>query len=57
MSNEELKNRLEVLKEELKSVKGTECLVYSRVVGYFSPTSEWNKGKLSEFEDRVTFKV
>ena len=26
--------------------------VYSRVVGYFRPTQDWNKGKLSEFTDR-----
>lgn len=27
--------------------------VYSRVVGYFRPTSCWNKGKQSEFADRL----
>lgn len=26
--------------------------IYSRVVGYYRPTSQWNKGKQSEFEDR-----
>jgi len=33
------------------------CEVYSRVVGYLSPTNRWNNGKKSEFEDRKTFKV
>jgi anaerobic ribonucleoside-triphosphate reductase len=32
------------------------CDVYSRVVGYFTPTRQWNKGKQEEFKNRVTFK-
>ena len=35
----------------------TACEVYSRVVGYLRPTSQWNKGKQQEFNDRKTFKV
>ena len=31
------------------------CLVYSRVVGYLSPVSIWNKGKKAEWADRVDF--
>jgi hypothetical protein len=31
--------------------------IYSRVAGYFRPTSQWNKGKQSEFGDRVSVKV
>jgi len=26
--------------------------VYSRVVGYYRPVCQWNKGKQSEFADR-----
>lgn len=33
------------------------CEVYSRVVGYLRPTSQWNKGKQAEYTDRKTFKV
>ncbi len=29
--------------------------VYSRVVGYFRPVNQWNKGKQAEFHDRVCF--
>jgi len=29
--------------------------VYSRVVGYLSPLSNWNKGKVSEFNKRATY--
>ena len=31
--------------------------VWSRVVGYCRPVSQWNKGKQAEFEDRVEFKL
>lgn len=33
----------------------TKCEVYSRVVGFLSPLSQWNKGKKEEFRDRRTF--
>jgi anaerobic ribonucleoside-triphosphate reductase len=36
--------------------KKQKCEIYSRVVGYLSPVSEWNKGKKEEFKDRRTFK-
>ncbi len=35
----------------------TECTVYSRVVGWITPTKCYNKGKLSEYNDRKTYKV
>ena len=28
------------------------CEIYSRVVGYFRPVSQWNPGKQQEFKDR-----
>ena len=28
--------------------------VYSRVVGYYRPVSQWNKGKQEEFSNRKT---
>ena len=31
------------------------CEIYSRVVGYLRPVSQWNKGKQQEFKDRTTF--
>lgn len=36
-------------------VCGTECEVYSRVVGYLRPVDQWNDGKQSEFAIRRTF--
>lgn len=31
------------------------CEVYSRVVGYLRPVSQWNNGKQKEFKDRKEF--
>jgi len=36
---------------------GEECEVYSRVVGYLRPVSQWNAGKQAEFAQRRSFKV
>lgn len=35
--------------------KRTKCEVYSRVVGYLRPISQWNDGKKAEYHDRLTF--
>lgn len=34
---------------------GEKCEVYSRVVGYLRPVSQWNDGKQSEYKIRKTF--
>lgn len=31
--------------------------VFSRVTGYYTPVSAWNKGKLQEFKDRKSYSV
>jgi len=33
------------------------CEVYSRIVGYIRPVSQWNDGKKIEWKERKTFKV
>ena len=33
----------------------TKCEVYSRVVGYIRPVSNWNDSKQAEFGDRQKF--
>lgn len=53
----ELLLKIEALKNELADVKGTECEVYSRVVGYFRPVKQWNNGKQEEYYDRVTYEA
>ena len=34
---------------------GSECEIYSRIVGYIRPVKGWNKGKKAEFANRKTF--
>ena len=36
---------------------GRSCEIYSRVVGYLRPVSQWNDGKRAEFSQRKTFKI
>ena len=31
--------------------------IWSRVVGFFRPIQDWNKGKQEEFKDRKLFEV
>jgi len=39
----------------LKNFQETE--VYSRVVGYIRPVSQWNNGKKTEYNDRKEYKI
>jgi len=41
----------------MRKVKRQRCEVYSRVVGYIRPISQWNIGKQAEWDDRKMFKV
>lgn len=41
----------------IQTNKRTECIVYSRVVGWLTPTKCYNKGKVAEYNDRKTYKV
>jgi len=50
-----VKQEIESLKESLKTVKGTSTEVYTRIVGYYRPVSNWNAGKKEEYADRVEF--
>ncbi|WBF66587.1 ribonucleoside triphosphate reductase [Desulfovibrio subterraneus] len=34
---------------------GNEAEVYTRIVGYYRPVSQWNKGKQMEYDDRVCY--
>jgi ribonucleoside-triphosphate reductase len=44
-------------KQERCGICDTETEVYSRVVGYLRPVSQWNDGKRAEFEMRKIFKL
>lgn len=51
----ELESKIAELKIKKSEVKGTNCEVYSRVVGYLRPVQSWNKGKQEEFKMRKPF--
>jgi len=36
---------------------GSTCEVFSRIVGYLRPVSQWNEGKKKEYRDRKLFRV
>jgi len=36
-------------------MKKIQCEVYSRIVGYYRPIQNWNKGKKQEFQERKEF--
>lgn len=40
---------------ELKDEERTECEIFTRVMGYHRPVSEFNRGKKSEFKERKCF--
>ena len=42
-------------KEQDLESRRTKCEIYSRVVGYMRPVSQWNTGKQQEFKDRKVF--
>lgn len=41
----------------MKKTKRQQCEIYSRIVGYIRPISQWNIGKQAEFKDRKMFKI
>lgn len=43
--------------ERTQKAKVVPCEVYSRVVGYFRPVQNWNKGKQQEFNERKTARL
>jgi len=48
----EAKSKPIVKKLMVKKVKVIKAEVYSRVVGYYRPVQNWNKGKKEEFKER-----
>lgn len=42
---------------QVKILKRQACEVFSRVVGYLRPVSQWNDGKQAEFNQRKPYVV
>ncbi|MCX6807520.1 MAG: hypothetical protein NTZ80_01790 [Patescibacteria group bacterium] len=49
------KNNQSYDREDNPNSERMRCKVYSRVVGYIRPVSNWNDSKANEFAHRVTF--
>ena len=52
---EEISNEIKRQEELYGKAKGTESEVYSRIVGYYRTTKNWNKGKSQEFVERKEY--
>jgi len=52
-----IEDKISQLKAERDTAKGTNCEVYSRVVGYLRPVMMWNKGKREEFAMRKNIRM
>jgi len=40
-----------------KQVKRVRCKIFSRVVGYYAPVDNWNKGKRQEWAERRPYVI
>jgi anaerobic ribonucleoside-triphosphate reductase len=40
---------------EIKDEERTTCEIWTRVMGYYRPVSAFNKGKKSEYQERLYF--
>lgn len=54
---EEIDADIAQAKKELEDARGTDCEVYSRIVGYYRDVRNWNKGKREEFKERKAFQL
>ena len=43
------------MEKKKEKICGLPCEVYSRIVGYYRPVQNWNKGKEEEFKDRKVY--
>jgi len=46
-----------VTKKKVTNKDRTACEVFSRIVGYLRPVSQWNDGKAEEFRMRTEYKI
>lgn len=54
---DKIDGQIKELEQKQSSIKGRECLVYSRIVGYYQPVQMWNPGKRQEFTERKPFEA
>jgi len=44
-------------KKQLKKIKGIDCEIYTRIVGYYRPVKQWNYGQVEQRKNRKNFKL
>lgn len=44
-----------LMPKKQSNVKRQKCIIYSRVCGWYTGVSQFNKGKTAEWNDRVVF--
>lgn len=54
---EQIDLEISELKEKLDNVKGTKCEIYTRIVGYYRPFKNWNRGQQTQYRNRKTYKI
>lgn len=52
---EEITARITELTRQLDEVEGTQCEIYTRIVGYHRAIENWNKGKKAEYGVRKVY--
>lgn len=52
---EEIDAEIASVKEEMENVRGMDCEVYARIVGYYRSVKNWNRGKREEYGERKLF--
>ena len=53
----EIDKRIAELNNDLANVKGKECSVWSRIVGYCRPVEAYNAGQKEQYFNRKTYKI
>lgn len=54
---QEIEKEIAETQAELANVRGDDCEVYARIVGYYRAVRNWNKGKKDEYKLRKLFKI
>jgi len=57
MSLKKINLQINKLKKKIKNIEGTECEVYSRIVGYYRSVKNWNPGRKAEYKKRKGFQI
>jgi ribonucleoside-triphosphate reductase len=57
MTIQEIQKEIDELRNEMNDAKGTECEVYTRIVGYNRSVRHWNEGKKEEYKTRKVFRL